>query len=138
MENVKNVKVTINERLNQVKKFLIENNADEELVNFINERIEKNLNKNKSKSTKERPENAEILEMILKALKDNGEMTIAEMLKLDEFKNYAYVDKDETKNLSVSKIIAILQKECGKKEEPREESKIKRNENGKKITFMLK
>lgn len=76
--------------------------------------------------------------MILQALKDNGEMTIAEMLKLDDFKNYTYVDRDETKNLSVSKIIAVLQKECGKKEEPREESKIKRNENGKKITFMLK
>ena len=111
----------------------------QEDVDFIKDRLEKTVNKNKSRSTTEKPENAEILEMILKALAENEKLTISEMLQLDNFKKYEYKAKDEMKTLSVSKITNVLKTETGTKENPNPNSRILRDDqNPKKLSFFLR
>ena len=135
---MENKKLTVNQNFEMVKKFLEENNANAEMIKFIEDRITINTNKNKNRKSVEKPENAEILEMILQALK-NGKMSIAEMLKLDNFKNYTYKSGKDTKNLSVSKITNVIKTETGTKEEPNPNTRILRDETkAKQLYFYLK
>lgn len=111
-------------------------------IAFIQDRIEKQMKKATSSKRAEKVENAEILNLVIKELA-NGEKTIGELLKTSSLANYTYQEKDEMKNISSSKLSAILQKEIYTKNEEGEKvinsnSRIERVENGKKITFKLK
>lgn len=111
-------------------------------IAFIQDRIEKQMKKATSSKRAEKVENAEILNLVIEELA-KGEKTIGELLKTDALANYTYQEKDEMKNISSSKLSAILQKEIYAKNEEAEKvvnvnSRIERVENGKKITFKLK
>lgn len=111
-------------------------------IEFIKDRIEKQMKKATSSKRIEKAENAEILNLVIQEL-TSGEKTIGELLKTESIASYTYEEKQEMKNISSSKLSAILQKEIYTKDEngekvAREESRIERIENGKKITFKLK
>lgn len=113
-------------------------------IDFILDRIEKQQKKATSSKKADKVENAEILDLIICELSKAPEgLTISELLKIDTLSNYTYEDKKEMKNLSSSKVSAILQKELytkdseGKKVE-NVDSRIIRIEDKKKIIFKVK
>lgn len=117
-------------------------------IDFIMDRIDKQKNKATSSKKAEKAENIDILNMIIEELSVNKDgLTINELLKTNSIKNYTYEEKVkgklENKEVTSSKISAILQKEIYTKNEEGKkieniDSRIVRIEEGKKIIFKLK
>lgn len=117
-------------------------------IEFIMDRIEKQKRKATSSKKADKIENIEILDIIIEELRKNKDgLTISELLKTDNIKNYTYEEKVrgkiENKEVTSSKVSAILQKEIYIKDEEGKkieniDSRIVRIEDGKKIIFKLK
>lgn len=113
-------------------------------IDFILDRIEKQQKKATSSKKVDKVENAEILDLIICELSKAPEgLTISELLKTNTLATYTYEDKKEMKNLSSSKLSAILQKEIYIKDSEGNkieniDSKIVRIEDKKKIIFKVK
>lgn len=76
-------KMTISEQYAEVKAFLVENGASEDMVNFIVERSEMHAKKNGNrKPTKAQVENAGIKNTILNAMEVGKSYTITEIQKM--------------------------------------------------------
>lgn len=145
MRNIeKKFEFTVVEGLQRVlEKLRTVENAQTE-IDFILDRIEKQQRKATSSKRADKVENAEILDMIICELSKAPEgLTISELLKIDTLATYTYEDKKEMKNLTSSKVSAILQKELYSKDSEGNkienvDSRIVRIEDKKKIIFKVK
>lgn len=90
-------------------------------IDFLNDRLEKAKNKNKSRASIEKPENAEILEKVIEILKDGQKRTLKELT--EKLKGYTYTSGKDTKEVTTSKLSSVLQQEV-----------FETNENGEKVT----
>ena len=76
-------KMTINDKYAEVKAFLVENGATEDMVKFIDERAEMHAKKNGNrKPTKAQTENEGIKAEILNAMETNVAYTISSIQKM--------------------------------------------------------
>ena len=111
-------------------------------IDFLNDRLEKAKNKNKSRASVERPENTEILEKVIEILKDGQKRTLKELV--EELKGYTYTSGKDTKEVTTSKLSSVLQKEVFEVNEngekvTRENSRVTRIDEGKgKLYFTIK
>ena len=119
--------------------------ATEKDIEFIKYKQAQAKNKNKSKASTEKPENAEILAIALEILKDGQKRTLAEIVKEPKMAEYTYTVGKENKNVSISKLTTIFNKEIynGINEKGNKtvnaDSKIARIEEGKgKLYFTIK
>lgn len=143
MKNEKKFDFTMVEGFERVLKVLRgEEEATEVDIEFIEDRKEKAQNKNKSRASVEKPENAEILEKVVEILQDKQKRTLKELV--EELKGYTYTSGKDTKEVTTSKLSSVLQKEVygvnenGEKV-ARENSRITRIEEGKgKLYFTIK
>lgn len=112
MKNEKKFDFTVVEGLENILQVIKGNREVTEIdVQFLNDRIEKAKNKNKSRASVEKPENEEIMQIVLDILSDKQPKTITEMLKDTRLANYTYQDGKNTKNVTTSKLSTVLQKE---------------------------
>lgn len=144
LENGKKFDFTVVEGFERViEKLRTIENAQVE-IDFILDRIEKQQRKAISSKKTDKIENTEILDLIISELSKAPEgLTISELLKTNTLATYTYEDKKEMKNLSSSKLSAILQKEIYTKDSEGNkieniDSRIVRIEDKKKIIFKVK
>lgn len=122
MRNEKKFDFTMVEGFNRILRILKgEEQATETDIEFIEDRKEKAQNKNKSRATVEKPENAEILKKVIEILQDGQKRTLKELV--EELKGYTYTSGKDTKEVTTSKLSSVLQKEV-----------FETNENGEKVT----
>ena len=143
MKNEKKFDFTMVEGFERVLKVLRgEEKATEVDIEFIEDRKEKAQNKNKSRASVEKPENAEILEKVIEILQDGQKRTLKELT--EELKGYTYTSGKDTKEVTTSKLSSVLQKEVYEVNEngekvARENSRVTRIEEGKgKLYFTIK
>lgn len=143
MRNEKKFDFTMVEGFERVLKVLRgEEQATETDIEFIEDRKAKAQNKNKSRASVERPENAEILEKVIEILQDGQKRTLKELV--EALKGYTYTSGKDTKEVTTSKLSSVLQKEVFEVDEngekvARENSRVARIEEGKgKLYFTVK
>ena len=136
-------KKTVKEFFEEVREVLVEY-GNQELVDFIDTRIEIN-NKKRSGESKTKTENIEIAEMLIQELsKFENAITVTELLtNSDEVRNYTYEVKEDgeikNKHLTNQKVIAILNSLVDKKnpENPDSNFKIKKSTSKGKTYFTV-
>ena len=146
MRNEKKFDFTQVEGFERVLKVLRgETKATEKDIEFIEYKQAQAKNKNKSKASTERPENVEILAIALEILKDKQKRTLAEIVKEPKMAEYTYTVGKESKNVSISKLTTVFNKEIYNRidEEGNKvvntDSKIARIDEGKgKLYFSIK
>lgn len=102
-------KMTINDKYAEVKAFLVENGATEDMINFIDERAEMHAKKNGNrKPTKEQVANEGIKNEILETMETDKSYTVTDIQKLinaDSFNKVNALVKQLVDNGSVVRSI---------------------------------
>ena len=143
MRNEKKFDFTVAEGLKNILQVLRgEKEVTDIDIEFVTDRLEKAQNKNKSRASVEKPENAEILEKVVEILQDGQKRTLKELV--EELKGYTYTSGKDTKEVTTSKLSSVLQKEVFETNEngekvTREDSRVTRVDEGKgKLYFTIK